>query len=73
MYPLNLGPKRYGTLQDKLYVSDSLVGISGSGKLYSLGVLDNCIAFSFCYSLSYFYQFVVLIPSVVFVIVVLNF
>ena len=35
-------------IEKLMYVSGSVVGISGSGKLYRLGVLNNCIALSFC-------------------------
>ena len=35
-------------IEKLMYVSGSVVYLSGSGKLYMLGVLDNCIALSFC-------------------------
>ena len=56
-----------------MYVSGSVVGISGSGKLYMLVVLDICRTYSFCCRRWYFCKFVGLIPSVVYVTVVTRF
>ena len=35
-------------IETLMYLSGSVVCLSGSGKFYRLGVLDNCIALSFC-------------------------
>ena len=35
-------------IEKLMYVSGSVVGISGSGKLYMLVVLDICRTYSFC-------------------------
>ena len=35
-------------IEKLMYVNGSVVGISGSGKLYMLVVLDICRTYSFC-------------------------
>ena len=35
-------------IEKLMYVSGSVVCLSGSGKLYRLEVLNNCIGLSFC-------------------------
>ena len=48
-----------------MYVTPSVVGISGSEHLCMLVVLDFCRYYSFCCRHYYFYQFVGITPSVV--------